>query len=111
MAVFSQIGYCQGRGDADIMTGTVERFDVTHEQAGTLGSTEEERYIKRAMQATASTAFAVLTLGIAKGWKFNCRPGNVVAMWIPASGATATTYDTKNAALWRAIKKRDESLT
>lgn len=111
MAILGQIGYCQGRGDTDIMTGTIERFEVTHEPSGALGSTEEERYIKRAMQATATTASAVLTLGIAKGWKFNCRPGDVVAMWIPASGATATTYDTKNAALWRAIKKRDESLT
>lgn len=94
------------------MTGTIERIEnETREPSGAMGNTPEEQYVARAMKASATTANAVITLGIAKGWRFNCRPGDVVALWVPASGATATTYDFRNAALWRAIKNRGVSLT
>lgn len=93
------------------MTATVERYETTHEPSGRIGNTPEEQYVARAMKASATTANATLTLGIAKGWKFRCAPGDQIKMWIPGAGKTATTYTLTNAALWRAIKNRGVSLT
>lgn len=93
------------------MTSMVEKYETKHEPSGRLGNTPEEQYVTRAIKASAATASATLTLGIAKGWRFSCLSGDEVKLWLPGSGETATTFTLTNAALWRAIKKRGVSLT
>ena len=94
------------------MTGTVvETTTVTHEPEGRLGTSLEDMYISRALQTTRATANAVVTLGVAKGWRYACKPGDLVRLWIPGSGQRATTYSLTNAALWRAIQNRGLSRT
>ena len=109
MAICGAFGDCEGRGNTNAMM--TQRYETKREPSGRIGTTPEERYVARAMAASIATANATLTLGIAKGWKFRCRPGNEVAMWLPGAGETATTYTVTNAALWRAIKNRGEGLT
>ena len=112
MALRDTLGDCPGRGDEHGMsTGAIDRVEVTREPSGRLGNTPEEQYVARAAQAMASTASATVTLGLAKGWKFRCRAGDEVALWLPGSGTTAVTYTLRYAALWRAIKTRGVSLT
>ena len=93
------------------MTAMVQNYETKHEPSGRMGTTPEERYVTRAIKASVTTANPTLTLGIAKGWRFRCLPGNEVKLWLPGSGETATTYTLTNAALWRAIKNRGVSPT
>ncbi len=94
------------------MTGTVvETTNVKYEESGKLGATPEDMYISRVLQTTRATANAVVTLGVAKGWRYACKPGDLVKLWIPGSGQRATTYSLTNAALWRAIQNRGLSRT
>ena len=95
------------------VTGCVERIEhTTHEPSGKLGNTPEERFIARVLAvASAEQAGAVVMMGKSKGWRLHCLPGNVVKLWAPPTGATATTYTVTNATLWRAIKNRGLSLT
>ena len=111
MGLCNTLGNCPSRGDNNGMTGTVERFETKHEPGGKLGNTPEEQYIGRAGRATKITANSVVTLGVSKGWKFRCKPGDTVALWLPGSGEKAITYTLTNAALWRAIKNRGIGLT
>ncbi len=93
------------------MSGITETTNVTHETEGRLGSTPAEMYISRALQATVATANTIATLGVAKGWRYACHPGNLVKLWIPGDGKRKETYSLTNAALWRAIKNRGLSRT
>ena len=110
MALRDALGDCPSRGDDNSMSVT-ERVETKREQGGRLENTPEEQYVARAAKATASTASATVTLGLAKGWKFRCGTGNEVALWLPGSGMAAVTYTLRNADLWRAIKNRGVSLT
>ena len=94
------------------MTGTVkEIMTVNHEPGGKLGNSPEEKFVARAAKASKGSANPVITLGMSKGWRFSCRPGNIVALMQPGAGTQAVTYTFVNAALWRAIKNRGASLT
>lgn len=88
-----------------------EITNVTHEAETRLGHSPEDRYITRALRASRATANVVVTLGVAKGWRYACKAGNLVKLWIPGSGSRTVTYSLTNAALWRAIKNRGLSLT
>lgn len=89
-----------------------QRYETKHEDSGRLDNSEAERFVARAIKVTGrAQANAVLTMGLSKGWRFRCNSGDEVALWVPVTGETATTYTLTNAALWRAIKNRDASLT
>lgn len=84
----------------------IERTETIREPGGRLGANEEELFVARAARATSSTANAVITLGLAKGWKFRSGLGSEVAIWLPGAGEKAVTYTLRNVELWRALKNR-----
>ena len=84
--------------------GTQTRTRV--ETPGTLGNSEAERYVRIAMLAEGDRISVVITLGLAKGWKFRCLLGNYIDLGEPTADGRPVTWTFKNAALWRAIKTR-----
>lgn len=99
------------RGDDDGMSVVEERTVTTREPSGALGKSEHERYIALVAKAkNETTVSATITRGVSKGWRFRCRPGDLVELWAPPTGDKAITYSLRSAALWRAIKKRGISL-
>jgi len=80
-----------------------------HEAPGLLGGTPDEQFVRRAAICLEATANVIVTMGLSKGWRFRCLPGDFVDLWAPAVWKPVT-YTVRNAALWRAIKKRGVSL-
>lgn len=76
-----------------------------------LGNTLEERYVRLAMLANHERAQIIVTLGLAKGWRFTLLPDDHIDLWAPATEGRPVTWRLRNAELWRAIKKRGVSLT
>ncbi len=92
------------------MSKIVTLEKVVQEASGVLDKSENERFVQRCTMATDLTAQATVTLGLAKGWRFRCLPGNFIDLWAPAIWKPIT-YTLRSAALWRAIQNRGISLT
>ncbi len=109
MAVCATICHGESRGDDHSMSliNTV----VKHEESGTLGDSEQDRFADRILVANEALAGPLIEYGIATGWRYRCLDGDIVELWAPAIGPTALTYSARNTALWRAIKRRGVSLT
>jgi len=75
-----------------------------------LGDGLEERYVRLALLANAERAQIIITLGLAKGWRFRLLVDDHIDMWAPSENGRPVTWTIRNAALWRAIKKRGVSL-